>query len=121
LSRYSKPLGGMHEAAFSSMRVVQRAGLMHNATPRAAAGPHTRAHLPGSRDLRFWASVTHLYCTLHTLSTSGTRRLNSSKQPQLPLAAAGGVVWIAVVWLCERGGKVTQQGGLHVQVSHPGP
>jgi hypothetical protein len=46
------------------------------------------AHLPGSKDLRFWASVTALYCTLHTLSTSGTRRLNSSKQPQLPLAAA---------------------------------
>jgi hypothetical protein len=47
------------------------------------------AHLPGSSDLRLCASVTHLYCTLHTLSTSGTRRLNSSKQPQLPLAAAG--------------------------------
>lgn len=48
------------------------------------------AHLPGSSDLRFWASVTALYCTLHTLSTSGTKRLNSSKQPQLPLAAAYG-------------------------------
>lgn len=44
-------------------------------------------YLPGSRDFLFWASVTALYCTLHTLSTSGTRRLNSSKQPQLPLAA----------------------------------
>ena len=37
--------------------------------------------------LRFCASVTHLYCTEHTESTSGTRRLNSSKQPQDPDAA----------------------------------
>ena len=29
-------------------------------------------------------SVTHLYCTEHTDSTSGMRRLNSSKQPQAP-------------------------------------
>ena len=42
---------------------------------------------PGMFALRFCASVTHLYCTEHTESTSGTRRLNSSKQPQDPDAA----------------------------------
>ena len=39
---------------------------------------------PGSWVLRFWASVTHLYWTEHTLSTSGTSLLNSSKQPHDP-------------------------------------
>ena len=47
--------------------------------------------LPGIPDFRFWASVTHLYCTLQTLSTSGTRRLNSSKQPQDPAKHCKGV------------------------------
>ena len=42
---------------------------------------------PGISDLRFWESVTHLYWTEQTDSTSGTRRLNSSKQPQEPEAA----------------------------------
>jgi hypothetical protein len=58
-----------------------------NKTPRDQLGC-VATHLPGIRDLRFCASVTALYCTLHTLSTSGTRRLNSSKQPHDPLAAA---------------------------------
>ena len=39
---------------------------------------------PGSWVLRFWASVTHLYWTEQTLSTSGTSLLNSSKQPHDP-------------------------------------
>lgn len=39
---------------------------------------------PGKMVLRFCASVTHLYWTEHTLSTSGTSLLNSSKHPQEP-------------------------------------
>lgn len=42
---------------------------------------------PGRLALRRWLSVTHLYCTLHTLSTSGTSLLNSSKHPQEPAAS----------------------------------
>ena len=43
--------------------------------------------LPGRAAFFLWASHTALYCTLHTLSTSGMSLLNSSKHPQDPLAA----------------------------------
>jgi hypothetical protein len=49
---------------------------VHAATARwlaPALSTYSRPR-PGSRLLRFWASVTHLYCTLHTLSTWGRGR-----------------------------------------------
>jgi hypothetical protein len=110
-------------------RVVTCAG--SGAFRLAAAQAHTPpppTHLPGSRDLRFWASVTHLYCTLHTLSTSGTRRLNSSKQPQLPLAAV--TEHATTPWHGSTRGQARalrsstdrqRAGGAIAAASHPGP
>lgn len=67
--------------AHSSARVHAERARAWWRTPLASTYSRPR---PGRPALRRCASVTHLYCTLQTLSTSGTSRLNSSKQPQEP-------------------------------------